>query len=313
MLARSLASRPLGALGARLRPSSRPLHKVPWCPRRWQVQNDIDGTIAGNGTAVTRAAAESLAHVCGPRPVDPAEVRSTFARCGSKVTALRHLIAIRAPGASAAELDARARAAHALFERKVLAYSVNDSGRLHPEVLPAMERVRSRLPGVSFATTSGFSSAVGQRIRLLLVEQGYSDAGCAFSDQVPEGEAKPRPGMLLRCMRAEGLEPHQVVKVGDNVADVQEARAAGSWSVAVVRNSSMRSTSSGDSPSAQQRDLLAVRNELARAGAHAVVLSYAEVPDALFAFDDFSADLDPEVDLRRAPELFALESPLSVL
>ncbi len=119
-------------------------------------------------------------------------------------------------------------------------------------------------------------------------EQGYRPDHCVCAEEVPAG--RPAPWMIFRTMEALGVfPPAVVVKVGDTVPDIAEGRAAGTWSVGVVRSSSEVGCTLPEwtalPPPEQQRRSSSCRAKLLAAGAHAVVDTLAELPALIDEFN----------------------------
>jgi phosphonoacetaldehyde hydrolase len=99
--------------------------------------------------------------------------------------------------------------------------------------------------------------------------------------------------MVFRIMEALRVyPPAAVVKAGDTVPDIGEGRAAGAWTVGVVRSGSDVGCTFDEwaalPSSEQQRRSAACRAKLLAAGAHAVVDTLAELPGVL---DEINARL----------------------
>jgi phosphonoacetaldehyde hydrolase len=92
--------------------------------------------------------------------------------------------------------------------------------------------------------------------------------------------------MVFRVMEALSVyPPAAVVKVGDTVADVEEGRNAGAWSVGVIDSSNEMGLAevefNGLSAAERADRRRAVRDRFEAAGAHAVVNTLAELPAVL--------------------------------
>jgi phosphonoacetaldehyde hydrolase len=123
--------------------------------------------------------------------------------------------------------------------------------------------------GLRIGTTTGYDRAMLQIVLEEAARQGLTpDCAVCVSD-VPAG--RPGPFMCWRAAEALGVWPAAaIVKVGDTVADVEEGRNAGMWSVAVSRSGNER----GLTRAQAEQKLLA-------AGAHAVIDSVADLPALL--------------------------------
>lgn len=102
--------------------------------------------------------------------------------------------------------------------------------------------------GIRVAVGSGFPTDVVQRI----VEQlGWQEADLidyAGSAQAV-GAGRPDPAMIRDAMQSLGIvEPKCVLKVGDTMADIEEGRNAGAWTVGVLTGSQSRDDLAGAGP-----------------------------------------------------------------
>jgi len=114
--------------------------------------------------------------------------------------------------------------------------------------------------------------------------QGYSPDFWIASDQVPLG--RPWPWMIFKNMEHLKIcPPSAVVKLGDTIADVEEANNAGVWALAVAESSSligMRQADLEAMPGRRRGPLVReVSKKLAEAGAHSVIKNFSELPAAL--------------------------------
>jgi len=92
--------------------------------------------------------------------------------------------------------------------------------------------------------------------------------------------------MIFACMQQTGAyPPAAVVKVGDTIADIEAGLNAGVWSLGVTRTGNLVGLSQAEFdalPDAEQRRRIeSARKQLADAGAHAVIESVADLPDAI--------------------------------
>ena len=104
---------------------------------------------------------------------------------------------------------------------------------------------------VSVAVGSGFPQSV---VDTLVAKLGWMDphgealVQSAFSSETL-GRGRPDPIMIREAMHAaECVDPRTVVKVGDTAVDVEEANAAGCWSVAVLTGTQSRAQLEAASP-----------------------------------------------------------------
>lgn len=133
-----------------------------------------------------------------------------------------------------------------------------------PKPLPGIEEALTTLreQGIKVALTTGFAREIADLIFASMVwEQGETFDASACGDEVEAG--RPAPDMIERVMKELGAEDTAaVVSVGDTSADVQSALRAGVTSIGVLTGHLSR-------------------KDFAAEGAHLVLDSAAELPDAL--------------------------------
>lgn len=158
---------------------------------------------------------------------------------------------------------------------------------LIPGVEETVHFLRRR--GVKFATSTGYNREMTE---LCLQAFRAADILPDFSvcaAEVPQG--RPAPWMVYRAMEAL-LVPERaaILKIGDTIADVEEGRNAGCWSVGVSATGNMLGLEEAAlhalAPEERAQRLAQARGELLQAGAHEVVESFAELPDLLQRLED---------------------------
>lgn len=172
-------------------------------------------------------------------------------------------------------------AVYEIAERKMLE-TVADSATPVPYLEEALAVVRKR--GLKIGSATGYTTPLMERLVPAAARQGFRPEFWIASDQVPQG--RPWPWMIFRNMEKLGVyPPSAVVKVGDTVVDVQEARNAGVWSIGVVESSSLMGKSREELKllSGKERDaaLNEVRSKLSEAGADLVIENLSELEGAL--------------------------------
>ena len=89
--------------------------------------------------------------------------------------------------------------------------------------------------GIKIANTTGFDTGMMTDLIRLAGEGGYTPDVWVCPDQV--GQGRPAPWMAFYAARQLGVYPMTAfVKVGDTLADIAEAHAAGMWAVSVLRH-----------------------------------------------------------------------------
>jgi len=170
---------------------------------------------------------------------------------------------------------------YTLAEQKMLA-TVADSAAPVPYLIQTIAAVRKL--GLKIGSTTGYTSPLMKRLVPAAARQGYSPDFWIASDQVPLG--RPWPWMIFKNMEHLKIcPPSAVVKLGDTIADVEEANNAGVWALAVAESSSligMRQADLEAMPGRRRGPLVReVSKKLAEAGAHSVIKNFSELPAAL--------------------------------
>lgn len=167
-----------------------------------------------------------------------------------------------------------------LYERAehLLIETVTSFATPIPHALEAVEQARKL--GLKIGSSTGYTSPMMERLAPAARKHGYRPDFWVASDQVAHG--RPWPWMIFRNMEhLQVCPPATVVKVGDTVADVEEAKNAGVWSVAVVESSSVVGKSPAEletlTASKRRTAFQHARTQLAEAGAHFVINNLSEL------------------------------------
>jgi phosphoglycolate phosphatase len=176
---------------------------------------DLDGTMLDTAadfqSAINRMRAErALA------PLDIETIKS-FVGKGSE-NLVRQVLAV---DLNAAQVDAQIEAALAAYQRHYLIIN-GDHVALYPKVREGLEAFRQQNLRIACVTNKpiGFTLPLLQKTGL----RDYFDIVCG-GDSLPT--RKPDPGPFLHVFREFGLQPQQVVAIGDSSNDAIAARAAG--------------------------------------------------------------------------------------
>jgi phosphonoacetaldehyde hydrolase len=203
---------------------------------------------------------------------------------------LDHIKAVLAlPGIAASWLELHGKnsgaadvgALYELAEQKMLE-TVAKSAIPVPYLAEALVAVRKH--GLKIGSTTGYTAPLMARLVPAADRRGYSPDFWIASDQVPQG--RPWPWMIFKNMEHLKIcPPSAVAKLGDTIADVEEANNAGVWSLAVVESSSLvgKHQSDLEAMPAKDRNALSrqVSKKLADAGAHYVIKNLSELPAVL--------------------------------
>jgi len=169
---------------------------------------------------------------------------------------------------------------------KLLVDTAPNYSTLTPFLTEAVAAARSR--GLKIGSSTGYTTAVMERLVPTARCKGFMPDLWVAADQVPQG--RPWPWMIFKNMQElEVCPPAAVVKVGDTIADIDEAINAGTWAVAVVESSSLisRRKAELDALPRRQRDLILrqARKQFVEAGAHFVINNLSEFEEVLERID----------------------------
>ncbi len=164
--------------------------------------------------------------------------------------------------------------------------AVASHDRLIPGLLPVVAALRSN--GLKIATTTGYFREAARLVFDSATRQGYARDLDVLPDEVSAG--RPLPWMIFRAMETLGVyPPAAVMKVGDTVADIEEGRNAGAWSVGVIASSSEVGLTEPEwlaqAESERRRLVESVRRKFEEAGAHATIETLAELPALIAEFE----------------------------
>lgn len=120
-------------------------------------------------------------------------------------------------------------------------------------------------------------------------KNGFNPEFWVASDQVRVG--RPWPWMIYKNMeQLEICPPSAVIKIGDTVADVEEANNAGVWSVAVVESSSLIGKTQKELKALARREhsliIKGAYTKLYEAGAHFIIRNLTELDEVLEQIDE---------------------------
>lgn len=208
---------------------------------------DCDGTLVDSQHtifAAVRAAFES----CGLMPPDPAQARRAI---GLPLAAAMAALAPPDAALDSGLLVARYK------EAFVAARSRPDFEEpLFPGALPALDALEAD------GYLLGVATGKGRRgLEATLARHGLL-ARFVTIQTSDGGPGKPHPGMLLRAIAESGVKPAACVMVGDTTFDMLMARSAGAKALGVAWG-------------------YHAADELAAAGAHAIVAAFPALPRAV--------------------------------
>jgi phosphonoacetaldehyde hydrolase len=107
----------------------------------------------------------------------------------------------------------------------------------YTEPIPgAIELIESlKKQGVKVGTTTGYVAAMMDNIIPLAAAKGLVPDSVVSSSEVSAG--RPAPWMIYQnCEKLNVFPLTQMVKIGDTVADIQEGRNAGMWTIGITKS-----------------------------------------------------------------------------
>jgi phosphonoacetaldehyde hydrolase len=153
-----------------------------------------------------------------------------------------------------------------------------DHAELIPGCLDTISALRSR--GIKIGSNTGYSAPMMKVVLREASRQGFTADAMVCADDVPQG--RPAPWMALENARRLGIFPLEALaKVDDTIPGIEEGLNAGMWSIGVVKTGNELGLSRQEVESLPSdefdRRLEEGRSRLARAGAHAVIDSIADL------------------------------------
>lgn len=148
-----------------------------------------------------------------------------------------------------------------------------------PGVLDVMAEWRQR--GIRVGSTTGYTAAMLAVVAEAAAQQGYKPDAMFAGDQAPAG--RPAPWLMWQNLQALNVwPPAAVVKIGDTVADIEEGRNAGCWTVALTACGNEVGLSEAElavlTPADRDARIAHAGAVLARAGADYLVAGWHEIP-----------------------------------
>ena len=154
---------------------------------------------------------------------------------------------------------------------------------LIPGILQTCEYLRAK--EIRIGSTTGFTNAMMDVVREGAAQGGYAP-DCLQTADLNGGFGRPWPYMIFSNVRALGLKNvREVVKVGDTVSDMAEAKNAGVTAVGVCVGSSMIGLDAAAwaalDEKARREEIAEARRRFYEAGADYVIESIGDLPALL--------------------------------
>ncbi len=153
-------------------------------------------------------------------------------------------------------------------------------------VVETIAQLRGR--GMKIASTTGYPREVMEVVVRVAKQQGYAPDAMVCAGDTPAG--RPGPFMALKALVDLEISPVQaVVKIGDTVVDVEEGLNGGMWTIGLTASGNevgLTAAQLAALPGAERdRRVAAAADKLARAGAHYVAKSLADIPPLIEAIE----------------------------
>lgn len=178
---------------------------------------------------------------------------------------------------------------YASFEPSLMKV-LKDCSTLKPHVLEAVAYLREK--NIKIGSTTGYTKAMMDVVVPCAREQGYEVDAMFAPDMVPNsnGSGRPYPFMIFENMKVLGLKDvRRMIKIGDTVSDIEEAKNAGVFAVGVIEGSSVLGLSFEEYNALNERDQLThrlhAREVFLNAGANSVIENLSEIEKLVEDFE----------------------------
>ena len=172
------------------------------------------------------------------------------------------------------------------FETALFA-TLADHAEVKPGVLEVVETLRAT--GIKIGSTTGYTRKMMATVEKIAKAQGYAPDFVVTPDEV-SGKGRPAPDMIFKNLTYfEGLATHEVIKVGDTLADIKEGKNAGVRAIGIVEGSSQAGYSFAEyqqlSQAEKKQVSQRVRHDFEAAGADYVLERFTELPKLIQQLD----------------------------
>jgi len=100
-----------------------------------------------------------------------------------------------------------------------------------PELLETVDKLKNM--NIKIGATTGYTAPIMNVLQPIAKEKGYAPDSAVNSSEVVQG--RPAPWMCFKnAMELNVFPMHNIIKVGDTVADIKEGIMAGMWTVGVT-------------------------------------------------------------------------------
>jgi phosphonoacetaldehyde hydrolase len=160
----------------------------------------------------------------------------------------------------------------------------------HADFIPGAKEMLADLKrqGIRIGSTTGYTRKIMAALMPIAAAEGYVPEITVCAGDLPEG--RPSPLMMWYAMARMGIWPAaDVVKVDDTPPGIGEGRNAGTWTVGLALTGNIAGLSAAELADLSEDDRGALRatatKEMERAGAHFIIDSVAQLPEALRYFN----------------------------
>ena len=182
--------------------------------------------------------------------------------------------------------EAQIAKAYEVFEETMFA-DIEQRCDLKDHVVETVAELRKQ--GIKIGSTTGYTSAMMERVAPKAAEQGYFPDFWIAPDQTVKG--RPYPYMIWNNLMRFGIsDPRTVVKVGDTTTDIAEGINADCWTVGVILGSSELGLTR-EEVAAMPEDKLKDRKSVVRAAFYKAGADYI--------IDDIKELIDVVADINR--------------
>ena len=113
---------------------------------------------------------------------------------------------------------------------------ITEHSQLIPDVVATVQAWQER--GIRIGTTTGYTRSMLAPVLEQAARGGYRPDASVCPDEV--GAGRPAPWMLMRNAQIlDVYPPLSCVKIGDTIADVQEGKNAGMWTIGLTRTGNL--------------------------------------------------------------------------
>lgn len=180
------------------------------------------------------------------------------------------------------DIDAMYRESLVIQKNSVLEYA-----NLIPGTLETVAYCREY--GLKIGSTTGYSRTVMETLRPIAAARGYEPDALVCPDDVTVG--RPAPYMIYsNAIHLQVYPLSAIVKVGDTLPDIAEGQNAGCWTVGLSQTGNELGLTQAEANALSQAELAArlapIEQRMREAGAHAVIRSIADLPDAIVGIEE---------------------------